>query len=647
MTKKTTVVDRTLQEFPEPREYNYHNLVLYFNQVGNFIEPWHGSPLRRDAQLAEFWKSEPFLSSAVTSIAMTRAALSWEITGPPKTVARVQKLLNSSDFGKGWQHLMMQVNIDLLTTDNGAFIEVIRQKPSGGKKPEMMPVIGLAHLASLKCIRTGNPLEPVIYIDRKGREHVMKWWQIITLTENPIPESPTGRQFCFVSRVLKYAQILKDIEKYNEEKVSGRFTQAIHVVSGVNQREMENIEERANLDRDNQGLMRYGQPLILTTLDPNATVSKETIELASMPDNFNMQETMTWYISLLALASGSDYQEFAPLSGGNLGTASQSDTLHRKSQRKGTQLFIKLIETGLVEAKAIPQSVAFQFKQQDAQAEQEQVEIEKTRAETRKIQIDSGEITPEVSRQIAVDKGDLARVYLFIMGEEDETPIVTVADDETIPEAILAADKASAKPRRLPIKTAWKAAQWITKLIEEHPVQSVSPIPDIQLLTFLETLRNMLTVEAKVGTNLAWMDYVLVKAAKEAGIAAHALRMRLPDEYEIYITQAKIWDNKGSLIYLAAKVQIKEQTFDRFEQLKEEFLQKFVNSDTGKYNLINKYMASAYIIGKGTTSLTEEEQQFISKEVEGKYFLFANASKDIRIYSLALDHMYHAGQNNR
>ena len=115
----------------------------------------------------------------------------------------------------------------------------------------------------------------------------MKWWQIVTLTENPIPESPTDRQFCFVSRVLKYAQILKDIEKYNEEKVSGRFTQAIHVVSGVNQREMENIEERANLNRDNQGLMRYGQPLILTTLDPNATVSKETIELASMPDNFN------------------------------------------------------------------------------------------------------------------------------------------------------------------------------------------------------------------------------------------------------------------------------------------------------------------------------------------------------------------------
>ena len=44
-------------------------------------------------------------------------------------------------FGNGWNSLMRKVAADLLSTDNGAFIEVLRDGPS----PDS-PFIGLAHL---------------------------------------------------------------------------------------------------------------------------------------------------------------------------------------------------------------------------------------------------------------------------------------------------------------------------------------------------------------------------------------------------------------------------------------------------------------------------------------------------------------------
>lgn len=530
------VINNTVR-VPPPKE-NYLGMVLSFAQYNNTVEPWNGNPVKRDKQLATFWKTEPFLASAVNSIAMTRSALSWELSGTPKTVDQVQAILNSANFGQGWQHLMMQLNIDVLTTDGGGFIEVIRQPPSGGRKPESMPVVGIAHLPSVQCIRTGNPLEPVIYIDDLGEKHYLKWYQVITITENPIPESQEGRQFCFVSRVLKFATIMRDILQHHEEKVSGRFSKAIHVISGVSQGEIEEIQTRANYGADNAGLLRYMQPIILTTLDPNATISKQTIELASLPDGFDFNTMMNWYITLLALASGSDYQEFAPLSSGNLGTASQSDTLHRKAQRKGTQLFIKIIETGLQQSKVIPPTVAFRFKQQDAQAEREEAEIQRVRAQTRKIQIDAGEITPQISRQIAVDEGDLKQEYLLAMGEDDITPDVTISDDETVSEELMELNKTISP------KSAWMAATFLVETLKSHPLQAISPINDVHLVTFKENLRD-LNQGGVFGTDGVWMSPILVDAALKSGIPPQMLRQRLPNNYKILTTSKKVVDSAG------------------------------------------------------------------------------------------------------
>lgn len=426
-------------------------------------------------------------------------------------------------------------------TDNGAFLEVIRDKKRPGQKPENAPVLGLANLPSTKCVRTGDPRTPVIYIDNDGVLHNLKWYQVITFEELPSTQpNALDRQVCFVSRVLKAAEIIKDISTYNSEKISGRFARALHLVGGVSQAEIERIQERSEIDADNRGLQRYLQPIIMAALDPNAKVSHEQIDLASLPDAFDMDITMKWYISVIAMAAGGDFQDFAPLPGGNLGTASQSETLHRKSQRKGNALFMKMIETRLQAAKVIPPNVTFRFSQQDAAAELEQANIAQVRANTRATQLNSLEITPEVAQQLAVEAGDLKQTHLVMMGATpDGTVDITVQDDEKVPDI----------EKSVTIDLAWAAAKSIEQAILNHPVNGSMPLNNHQLGIFTTALRNAIKYEQLLGTSEEWQSAIITKAAHEAGIQAHMIRMRLPDDFKVLVTRDGVWEN-GQLIYV-------------------------------------------------------------------------------------------------
>lgn len=530
------LIKRSVQTLPAANDSLFSKgLFLTLTNAADRIVPWGRDWTLRDQQLAHFWPTEPFLSSAIFSIVATRAAFNWQLDGPPRTVKKVHEMLHNSDFGKGWISLSQKVCLDLITQDNGSIVEIIRRGNT-----QNSPVLGLAHIPANACIRTGDPLEPIIYIDKNGVTRKLKWWQVITFEELPAtdPEA-NGRQYCFVSRVLKAAEIVRDINIYQQEKVSGRFSRAIHLVGGVAQHEIEDIQVAANLDADNASLIRYMQPIILAALDPNAKVSHELIELASLPDAFSLDQLLQWYIVVIAMGAGGDFQDFAPLSSGNLGTASQSETLHKKSRIRGHQLWIKLWEHKLQHAKVIPPSVTFRFMQQDAAAEMEQVEISQVRTQTRKLQLEAGEIDLNVARQIAVDQGDLSQEYLVMMGDTDKTPFVTVPDDEipTIDESTVS------------LQTADKAAQWWRRILSEHPVQVSAPISEEKLDIFQQSLRNMIDHSMVIKTTEGWQDYVLTQAAYEAGIHPHALRWRLPDSYRVFVTRNKVSDSRGNVIF--------------------------------------------------------------------------------------------------
>ena len=578
------ITNRTVQHIPEPSEVNAGSVVYFLAENSNQFEPFSATNnwQLRDKQLAEFWPKEPYLSSAIYSIASARAAFSFEVSGPPKTANRVLEILHSSAFNSGWISLNFQLAVSVLTQDNGGFLEVIRDKPRRGQKPENAPVIGLSVLSPSSCIRTGNPYEPVIYINELGNVNVLKWYEVVTFEDFPIPEARfRGRQMSFVSRVLRGAEIIKEIMTYKYEKVSGRFSRAIHLVGGVSRQEIDASTKSSQLNADNAGLMRYMEPIILPALDPNAKVSHVQIDMATLPDAFDEDNALKWYITLIAMAAGSDYQEFSPLPGGNLGSSSQSEILHRKSQAKGHALWMKLLEHKLQNSRVIPRNVSFRFMYQDAAAEADRVIIAMDRGKDRAQRIGSGEITPEVAQLMAVDSGDLKPEYLTMLGNSPSEEIILNDED------VISQKSFGENPQKLPITISAKAARTIRELLESHPFQSISPFTQSQLLTFEQALRNQLTHETVLGTDSYWQSRTITNAAYSSGIHPHLIRYRLPNDYRLILSHNKLSTNKGEVLHIH-----KPKTFKRYIKS---------NKSSGQvcYQCGNDAVSKAYRIQRG------------------------------------------------
>lgn len=429
---------RTAQVFPEhtgwyPSDGSWLTIQLA-SSADSFL-PWGKDLAGRDKQLRAFWPQETFLAGAIYTCAATHAAFDWHLEGPPRVVSACQDLLNSANLGKGWRDFVLKVTMDLLTQDNGAFVEVIRK----GTRP-YSPVVGINHLDAGACQRTGNREFPVLYSDFDGKIHKLSWFQVIDLAEFPSPiQSMFGAQYCAVTRTLRMAQILRDIAMYKGEKVSGRFERVIHIVGGPTNKQITDNLTKSRSEADNAGLTRFVLPVIVASLDPEKPVTHVQIDLAQLPDGFNWDDELKWYIAGLALGFGRDYQDFAPLPGKNLGSGQQSEVLHLKGQGKGPALFMRLLETAFNFQGVMPQSVTFSYDDQDLGQEKQEADVHLQRATVRKTRIDSGEISVQIARQIAQDEGDLKPEYLELMGEEDLTPDVTVdetedANPEEIPE---------------------------------------------------------------------------------------------------------------------------------------------------------------------------------------------------------------------
>lgn len=483
------------------------SIYQFVQKAYNELPAWW-SP-SRDRYFREFWPTEPFLASAIYSISARNAAYEYSLRGPKNDVEYSQNLLAQADFGNGWQSFVTKLSIDLLTQDNGGFIEVIRPARArvdnellpavkrhneyesywvaikGDKEiplfnesvqdsPYDLP-IGVAHIDSGRATRTGDPEYPAIYTDLHGIQHKMKWWQVITLEDMPSPiESMNNVGYSALSRVFQTAQILKSISTYKEEKVSGRFNRAIHLTN-VDPEAINDAIAQSNERNDNLGLLRYSQPVVAATLNPDATPAVVTIDLASVPDGFDEKSTYEWYVTNLALALGVDYGFLAPLPGKGLGTASQSETQAKQARGKSSRLFMNQLAFKLNYNGILPSTVTFAFDDEDIDVQSIKDSSAKVRAETRAARIKSGEITPAIARQLATDGGDLDRKYLKLLGEQDLTPgvIASSAQDLNADELTRDGEIVTSQPVSIPTFDQIKA-------YSEHLQQKPSLVKQIK-----------------------------------------------------------------------------------------------------------------------------------------------------------------------
>jgi len=377
--------------------------------AGDSLIPWGARPQARDIQLRSFWHTEPFLAGTVGSMALRNSALHWKISGQPKSAEAAALLLQNANLGAGWEDFCVRVTLDWLTQDKGAFVEIIRARDS-----ETAPVTGINHLDANRCYPTGDPLNPVIYEDADGKYHRLRWYQVVQLLEMPAPvtfarEGAFWRlQYCALTRLLRAAQIVKAIGIHNEEKITGRFTKGIHLISGVTTTEVETALRDHQIKQDQMSLLRYdGMPPIVGSIDRKATVDSAYLPLATLPEGWDEEKAYKWYLTAMALSFGADYQDLAPLPGGGLGSGAQSEVLHRKSRGKGQAFWMQTMARLLNLHGVLPRNTQFEWDEDDIESDLTTAQVKKTRAEARKIRLDSGELLPEIAWQIALEEGDL------------------------------------------------------------------------------------------------------------------------------------------------------------------------------------------------------------------------------------------------
>lgn len=352
----------------------------------------------RDRVLRSTVHMEGFWSDVVAMWCSKMASQSWSLKG-----IRIQRL--QSSLLNGWGNFMMRMGRDFLTTDNGCFAQIVRASSAAGSR-----VLGLVPLSSVRTTRTGDPDYPLIYQDLMGRLHALRAHEVIMIADMTSPEDTYyGVGLCSASRSFDSIVTLASIEQLVQEKTTGNEPTGISFVNAsINEVQLQDAVNASKEQRVSKGYMRYMGVVIvpLVNLDANPTVA--TIPLKSLPDGFNAEQERENAQRKYALATGLDPQTINPrlIGSGSRGTSAQSVVLKEEQQGLLPAFFKKELTHNLNEC-YLPPAVTFFFGVKDYAEELKLAQIRKINAETRQIQVASGEINADMAREIAVENDEL------------------------------------------------------------------------------------------------------------------------------------------------------------------------------------------------------------------------------------------------
>lgn len=379
----------------------------------------------RDKILRGTVYQEAMWASSVGIACTKMASLGWEVESVTKGTAplltkRLHGILHGADAGKGWVTFISKHLRDYLCTDNGAFVEVIRGSNHRGSR-----ILGIMHLDSLRCTRTGDPKYPLLYRDLLGREHILKDYQCLMLSDMPDPgETYNGVGLCSASRAYPAIMKLAAMEQYLWEKVSGSKSQAIYLVKGIGQENFQAAMAAADQDQKSQGNAVYKGAIIVPFMG-DFPMEMITIPLAELPDKFDRKEEFDLAVLTYANALGLDVQDLQPLTGQALGSGAQSQVLDDKASGKGLsawrQQFMHLLNEYIA-----PNAVNFHFIEKDWRDIKIQSDINSEYVDMVSGAVESGILTAEQALQVLVDKEVFPREFI----KTDETSAVSISDDE-------------------------------------------------------------------------------------------------------------------------------------------------------------------------------------------------------------------------
>lgn len=386
-------------------------LLFMLGANANTVPPWWSR--KRDEYLRNIVTESDHLAGALYNFSIKMRTIPLRIQARNESIKWHTSLAkeyesaikNISEFGKGFDTFFSKWIDDYHCQDNGAFIEIIAE----GRKdqPITSRVLSIAHLDSSKCIRTSDPLFPVIYHDEKsGKHYKLHYSRVSSVSQRPSPIAKMNEVgYCSISNVLNSANSMIDLYRYKQERVGSRPAEAFIITGGG--LDPEDIKMAMNLQRaedDNSSLSRYSRAVIAgsrSVQDPKFDIH----HLHQMPEWFSEREASIIAMSVIAMGFGMDARELFPsLESG----ATKADAIisHIKQRGRGPGHVLSVMEH-ILNTKVLPSFLIAEFDYQDDTEDRQAAEIRNVRAQARQRDITVGVSSLRVERQKMLDNGEI------------------------------------------------------------------------------------------------------------------------------------------------------------------------------------------------------------------------------------------------
>ncbi len=365
----------------------------------NDIAKWWSEERERDLDRFFYREGNDILQGATSSMIKKFKSMNWVIEGPQRVVNRYQQLLLDAEFWQGWGVLVSKTLQDYLTKDKGAFWELLGE---GDINSELAgPVLGIAHLDSRLCQLTGDIEFPVVYHNSKtDQSHRLHTSRVVHLVDMPSPnEVMYNTGFCAVSRVIGSSQILLKVNTYKNEKLDDLPEAGLLLLNNILPEKWN--DAKAEYRRESRTLNQQHWANIMTFfgVDPAQPATADFTSFATLPDAFDELTTTNIYANIVALSFGVDVREFWPITGGALGSATESQVMHQKARGKGVGDIIGAIERA-INWKVLPPSVTFSFDFKNDEEDLLTAEIDQKRTDTIMSMWQPGDVTPVTAVEI-------------------------------------------------------------------------------------------------------------------------------------------------------------------------------------------------------------------------------------------------------
>jgi hypothetical protein len=376
--------------------------------------------ITRDQVLRQTLFVESNWSSAVGIALSKMASQSWSIKSNIALKAKRAREMFLSSGGPGWTGFVKRAGRNYLLSDNGMFVEIVRQTSAAGSK-----ILGFVHLDSARCTRTNDPDNPVLYRDRKGGEHLLKWYQVFSLADMADPgDTYNGVGYCAASRAYNVIRRLATMEQFMFEKVSGARPLSLHFITGTTDKQIRDAITEGDEERKKRGGVAYGGAILIPFMQKEG-IGHVEVPMASLPPNFDRKQELDSALLVYADALGLDIQDLMPLSGGPLGTSMQSQVLHDKSSGKGLAVWRQEI-AHLFNDYVLDERTTFYFNERDYRDEMQKAQVNSAVTTNVVGLVAGGIISNTEGRQIAADEGVIPREMLA----NDLTTTETVTDSD-------------------------------------------------------------------------------------------------------------------------------------------------------------------------------------------------------------------------